>query len=165
MIDLYVLNGSNIGDRLQNLKQAIHLLSKLLGLPKRVSEVYETQAWGRENQQNFYNQAVCFTTDFKPEKLLEMIKETEQKIGGHHKERWAARIMDIDIIFYGDLIFKSERLQIPHKLMHLRNFVLYPLCEIAPDFIHPQFELSVQQLLKNSTDKLKVQKLRAVNEI
>lgn len=165
MAELYLLNGSNIGDRLQNLKLAINFLSEFFGLPKKVSEIYETQAWGRENQQNFYNQAICFSTNYTPKKLLETVKKIEKQIGGDHKERWAARIIDIDIIFLGDVIFKSDRLHIPHKLLHLRNFVLFPLCEIAPDFIHPQFELSIQQLLENSTDELLVQKLSTVNEI
>jgi len=123
MTDLYLLNGSNIGDRLQNLKLAIELLGEFFGTPKKISEVYETKAWGRENQPNFYNQAVLFSTDYKPELLLEIVKKIERQIGSNHKERWAARTIDIDIIFYGDLIFKSERLHIPHKLMHLRNFV------------------------------------------
>ncbi len=165
MADLYLLNGSNIGDRLQNLKLAISLLSDFFGLPKKVSEIYETQAWGRENLQNFYNQAVCFSTNYQPLELLEIVKKIEKQIGSEHEERWAARMIDIDIIFIDDLIFKSDRLHIPHKLMHLRNFVLYPLSEIAPDYIHPQFELSVQQLLKNSTDNLLVEKLTAANEI
>lgn len=165
MADLYLLNGSNIGDRLQNLKLAIELLGTFFETPKKVSEVYETKAWGNENQQNFYNQAVLFSTDYKPDLLLETVKKIERQIGSNHKERWAARTIDIDIIFYGDLIFKSERLHIPHKLMHLRNFVMYPLCEIAPNFVHPQFEISVKQLLENTTDKLQVQKLNTVNEV
>jgi len=165
MMDLYLLNGSNIGNRLQNLNRAVELLSEFWGAPKKISEVYETKAWGREDQPNFYNQAVHFLTPYKPETILDTVKNIEQQIGANHKERWAARTIDIDIIFYSDLIFKSERLQIPHKLMHLRNFVLYPLAEIAPDFVHPQFELNIQQLLQNSTDELKVQKLNAVNEI
>lgn len=165
MAELYLLNGSNMGNRLKNLKLAIKFLSRFFEIPKETSEVYETKAWGKENQQNFYNQAVLFTTDYKPELLLETVKKIERQIGSNHNERWAARTIDIDIIFYGDLIFKSESLQIPHKLMHLRNFVLYPLCEIAPNFVHPQFEISVQQLLKNTTDKLQVQKLNTVNEI
>jgi len=165
MADLYLLNGSNIGNRLQNLTVAIDYLSKLWGPPKNVSEIYETQAWGKEDQQNFYNQAVHFKCDYQPNEILKTVKMVEQQIGSNHKERWAARTIDIDIIFYGDLIYQSDRLHIPHKLMHLRNFVLYPLNEIAADFIHPQFEQSVQLLLENSTDELKVQKLSAINEI
>jgi len=165
MAHLYLLNGSNIGNRLQNLKVAIDCLSKLWGIPNGISEIYETQAWGKENQQNFYNQAVHFTCDYQPDEILKAIKNIEQQIGSNHKERWAARTIDIDIIFFGDLIYQSDSLHIPHKLMHLRNFVLYPLCEIAADFIHPQFEQSVQLLLENSTDELKVQKLSTVNEI
>jgi len=165
MANLYLLNGSNIGNRLQNLKVAIEYLSELWGSPKSVSDIYETQAWGKENQQNFYNQALHFTCDYQPDEILKAVKKIEQKIGRNHQERWAARTIDIDIIFYDDLIYQSDHLHIPHKLMHLRNFVLYPLCEIADDFIHPQFEQSVQLLLENSTDELKVQKLSAVNEI
>jgi len=158
MTNLYLLNGSNIGDRLNNLKKAQYLLNDEFGMASNVSEVYETQAWGKTNQPSFFNQALCYKTDLSPLHLLKVIKNIEKEIGGDHKERWAARIMDIDIIFYGGLIYKSKQLTIPHALMHLRNFVLVPLAEIEPNYVHPELQTSISNLLKNSMDKLKVKK-------
>lgn len=165
MPDLYLLNGCNIGDKTENLSNALIFLREVFNEPLAVSNIYETQPWGKENQANFYNQALKFETIMAPEQILKQVKLIEKKIGGDHIERWAARKMDIDIIFFGELIYKSESLCIPHKLMHLRNFVLHPLYEIAADKVHPQFELTVKELLENSTDELKVVKLEKLNEI
>lgn len=158
MKNLYLLNGSNIGNRANNLKKAKHLLNEIFGIAIKVSEIYETQAWGNIDQPNFFNQALKYETNLPPFELLKLIKDIEKKIGGDHKEKWAARMMDIDIIFYGDLVFESSQLAIPHHLMHLRNFVLMPLNEIAPSHIHPKLKVTVNQLLKSSKDKLKVTK-------
>lgn len=158
MTNFYLLNGSNIGDRLNNLKKAEYLLNDEFDKALKVSEIYETQAWGKTDQPNFFNQALCYQTSLAPLKLLNVVKNIEKEVGGEHKERWAARMMDIDIIFYGNLIYKDKLLTIPHALMHLRNFVLIPLNEIEPNHVHPKLQITVNQLLKNSMDKLKVKK-------
>jgi len=143
MADLYLLNGSNVGDRFQNLDRATELLSQMFGLLIAKSAIYETQAWGKETQRNFYNQAIHFKVDEEPENILKATKKIETTIGERHIERWSARKMDIDLIFYGDLIYQSDALHIPHRLMHL----------------------TIQQLLEHSNDDLKVQKLTTINEI
>lgn len=156
MKNLYLLNGSNIGNRSDNLKKAELMLNEVFGLAIKISEIYETQAWGKTNQPNFFNQALLYQSNLTPLQLLEAIKTIEKKIGGDHKERWAERLMDIDIIFYDDLVYESEQLTIPHPLMHLRNFVLKPLNEIAAEYEHPKLQATVNQLLETSKDKLKV---------
>jgi len=158
MTNLYLLNGSNIGNRADNLENARHFLDKAFGKALKVSAIYVTQAWGKTNQSDFFNQALLYQTNLAPLQLLKVIKEIEKKIGGDHKEKWAARVMDIDIIFYDDLIYESDELTIPHALMHLRNFVLMPLNEIAAKYQHPKLQVSVNQLLKKSMDILKVEK-------
>jgi len=158
MTNLYLLNGSNIGNRAGNLKKAACLLTEQFGKALNISEIYETQAWGITEQPNFFNQALYYQSNLAPLQLLKVIKRIEKEIGGRHKEKWTARVMDIDIIFYGNLIFESKQLTIPHALMHLRNFVLAPLNEIAPNFVHPKLNITVNQLLNNSTDTLKVKK-------
>jgi len=158
MTNLYLLNGSNIGNRLNNLKKAEYLLNDEFGKATKVSDIYETQAWGKTNQPNFFNQALCYQTSLAPLMLLRTIKNIEKEIGGDHKEKWTARVMDIDIIFYGNLIYEDKQLTIPHALMHLRNFVLIPLNEIEPNYVHPKLQITVNQLLNNSMDKLKVKK-------
>lgn len=158
MTDLYLLNGSNIGNRAYNLEKARHLLNEAFGEALKISNIYETHAWGKTNQANFFNQALQYQCNLAPLQLLKVIKEIEKKIGGDHKEKWAARLMDIDIIFYEELIFESDSLTIPHALMHLRNFVLIPLNEIAPKYVHPKLKITVSQILEKSMDKLKVEK-------
>jgi len=159
MINLYLLNGSNIGNRADNLKKAEHLLNREFGLALKVSNIYETQAWGNTNQPNFFNQALLYQSNLAPLHLLKTIKAIEKEIGGEHKEKWSARIIDIDIIFYGDALIESDELTIPHTFMHLRNFALAPLNEIAPKYIHPKLQVSVNEIFKNSMDKLKVEKI------
>lgn len=156
MKKLYLLNGANIGNRVDNLKKAELMLSEAFGKALKVSEIYETQAWGKTNQPNFFNQALIYQSNLAPLKLLKVVKTIEKKIGGEHKEKWAARKMDIDIIFYDDLVYESEQLTLPHALMHLRNFVLKPLNEIAAEYTHPKLKVSVSQLLAASKDKLNV---------
>lgn len=166
MAALYLLNGSNIGDRLNHLNTAIELLTKQFGDIVAQSAVYETQAWGKEDQLNFYNQALYFEFECdKPENLLTTVKAVEKEMGRINAEVWGERVIDIDIIFFGDLIYKSDSLRIPHRLMHLRNFVLAPLNEIAADFIHPQFENTVSEILANSTDELEVKKLNTEDAV
>ncbi len=158
-IDLYLLNGSNEGDRELQLQTALTLLEEHFGKVTNASKLYETQAWGKEDQQSFYNQALHFQTDLQAEEALNICQQVEHQLGRERHEKWGSRIIDIDILFYGNQIIKSDRLTVPHRLLHLRNFALVPLEEIAADFIHPQFEINISDLLKNSTDQLKVVKL------
>lgn len=159
MKTVFLLLGSNLGDRQKNISRAIELISKNVGQVLQQSSLYETAAWGKTDQPIFYNQAIKVATQLSPEKLLQAVKKNEQEIGRTVDEKWSARIIDIDIIFYGAELFHSNELVIPHPFMHERKFVLAPLNEIAPDFIHPVLQKSVHELLKKCIDSLEVKRI------
>lgn len=156
MNTVLLLLGSNLGDKCQNLSSASQLIAENIGKITRQSSIYETAAWGKTDQPIFYNQAIEISTILPPETLLSELKKIEQKTGRTQAEKWSARIIDIDIIFYENVIYQSETLTIPHAFMQERNFVLAPLNEIAPDFSHPILQQTVSELLKKSPDKLGV---------
>ena len=156
MKNVFLLLGSNLGDREKNLSRAIELIAEKTGEIAAFSGIYETAAWGKTDQPNFYNQAVEIETELSSEKLLAELKKTEAEIGRKNAEKWAARIIDIDIIFYGSEIYQSETLTIPHAFMQDRKFVLEPLSEIAPDFVHPILGQTVKELSKSCADNLDV---------
>lgn len=116
-----------------------------------------------ENTGDFINQALLITTNLTPHNLLKRLNALEQEMGREHKktgsEEYTSRTLDIDILLWGNSIVNDEELTIPHPRMHLRNFTLVPLNEIAPEFEHPGLELEISKLLEQSTDTLKVQKL------
>lgn len=153
---IYLHTGSNLGQKEQNLANARQLIYENIGLITAESELYETEAWGFSDQPSFVNQALEVTTTLSPEQLLHKILSIELKMGRVRNQKWEPRLIDIDIIFYGDHIIKTENLIIPHPHMHERNFVLVPLMEIAKDVIHPELKLSLKELYKNSKDPLKV---------
>lgn len=159
MKSVFLLLGSNLGNRESNLSRAVDSISQEAGEVLQQSFLYETAAWGKTDQPAFYNQAVEIETDLQPEKLLRTLKSIEQKTGRTSAEKWSARVIDIDIIFYGNEIYKSETLIIPHAFIQDRKFVLEPLNEIAADFLHPVLNLSVRELLARCADELKVTKL------
>lgn len=150
--------GSNIGNRIKFLKDALNKTEKAFGKPLATSSIYQTQAWGFSGQPDFLNMAAIYETSIKPEDVLKAIKNIEVETGRIHREHWHERELDIDIIFYDNQIIEKPDVHIPHPRMHERNFVLVPLNEICPDYIHPVFKVSVSQLLKQSTDKLIVEK-------
>ncbi|GLI53569.1 2-amino-4-hydroxy-6-hydroxymethyldihydropteridine diphosphokinase [Thermodesulfovibrio yellowstonii] len=148
MHKVYLLLGSNLGNRGKNIDNAINELKACGLIISKKSSLYNTSPWGYTEQPEFLNQALeCFTS-FEPLELLKEIKKIEKKMGREKTVRYGPRIIDIDIIFYDDLIFKSDELTIPHPLMHERDFVLKPLCEIASDFVHPELKISVRKLLE-----------------
>ncbi|HEY0262691.1 MAG TPA: 2-amino-4-hydroxy-6-hydroxymethyldihydropteridine diphosphokinase, partial [Chitinophagales bacterium] len=145
--------------REKNLSRAIELIAERVGTIIQQSFIYETAAWGKTNQPNFYNQAIEIETQLLPEKLLSAIKKIEIEMGRENVEKWSARIIDIDIIFYGNEIYESEILTIPHAFMQDRKFVLEPLNEIASNFVHPILKKTVGELLQQSTDDLPVMRI------
>ncbi len=146
---VYLLLGSNLGDREKNLAKAVEHLQELGIQIRKKSNIHNTSPWGYTEQPDFLNQAIECWTQLEPSELLRRIKEIERAIGREENFRYGPRIIDIDIIFYDNLILKTEQLSIPHPRMHEREFVLKPLSEIAPNFIHPELQLSVKRLLDN----------------
>ncbi len=153
---VYLMLGTNIGSRQANLQIATAQLAKLIGEIKERSAIYETGPWGVMDQPDFLNQAILIETELSPEKLLDALQGIEYEMGMRKKRKWGERLIDLDILFYNDQIIDNERLQIPHLLMTERRFVLTPLNDIAPDFVHPVFKKSIRQLLNSCQDPLKV---------
>ena len=142
----YISIGSNLGDREENCRQAIKLIEKNGIAVRKQSRMYETEPWGIKDQPKFINMAIEVETDKKPEEFLRVLKEIEKEIGRTETTKWGPRIIDLDILFYNDLILKTEDLEIPHPLLHERAFVLKPLCEIAPDKKHPVNGKTVKEM-------------------
>lgn len=158
-VTAYLLLGTNLGDREQFLIRALALLEKQIGTLVAVSSVYETEPWGTQGQSSYLNQAVAIQTILSPHDLLETILAVELQLGRVREGQWGDRTIDIDILYYGTVVVNVPKLEIPHPRLHLRNFALYPLSEIAPDFIHPVLSRTNRSLLENSTDILSVHKL------
>lgn len=155
----YLLLGSNLGNREQYLSNAIDAINKNAGSIYLKSSIYETEAWGKTDQPGFLNLAIAIETRLTPIQLLESVLHIEADLGRVRHEKWGARMIDIDIIFYEDQIVNEENvLIIPHPEMQNRKFVLEPLAEIAPDFIHPIIKRSILQMLKTLCDPLAVEK-------
>lgn len=155
----YLLLGTNLGDRAQNLNTAIAFIEKEVGEVFKKSSVYETAAWGKTDQPGFLNLAIGVKTDVAPLVLLNILLGIEKKMGRVRMERWGERLIDIDIIFYADKIVNDDQLTLPHPEMHKRRFVLEPLNEIAADFVHPILKEKVSSILSNLTDELTVEKI------
>lgn len=143
---IYLALGSNLGDRAANLRQAIHALSPEVAVCQE-SSVYLTPPWGYQDQPSFLNQVIAAHTDLEPLPLLQTLKVIETEMGRHKTFRYGPRLIDLDILFYGQRVIDIEGLQIPHPRLAERAFVLIPLHEIAPDLIHPVLQLSISDLL------------------
>ena len=155
----YIGFGSNIGDRLTHIQNAIHTLSKTEGvILQKISSVYKTDPVGYEAQAHFLNGVAAIQTDLPPLSLLHALKDIETAIGRKHRIRWGPREIDLDILIYGDLRLQTEKLVIPHPEMHLRRFVLVPLAEITPDLVHPVFQETIHALLERLEDDKSVLK-------
>lgn len=151
--------GSNLGDKSSNLKKAIELLSSNHIIYNfSVSSIYESEPVGYLNQPWFFNIAIAGYTDFEPEELLSKCKNIESAIGRLNREHWHEREIDIDIIFYNNIIIDNDMLTIPHKHLHNRLFVLIPVSQIAEQFVHPIFNKSIKDLLSECSDKSTVKK-------
>lgn len=145
----YLLLGSNKGDKISNIQQAATMLSCHSSIKILESSMfYETEPYKKMDTNWFVNAAVKIETTLTPVELLRVCQDIEAKLGRNRdeEERWKERIIDIDIIFYDNLIFKNEILEIPHYLVHKRAFALVPLMEIDPDVVHPVFNKTVSEL-------------------
>lgn len=149
MTTVYLGLGTNIGNRKENLTRAIEALSLALGPCTALSSFIETAPWGFDSENSFLNCAVAFETELAPQELLDTTESIERELGRTTKSTGGTyhdRIIDIDILLYGSVVIETPRLTIPHPLMHLRDFVLEPLAEIAPHAIHPTTGKSIGQI-------------------
>ena len=156
----YLLLGGNLGDRVANLVQAIALLSAQVGEVISVSALYETAAWGKTDQPAFLNQAVALQTNLTALEVLTKALAIEQELGRVRKDKWGERLIDIDLILFGDEIIDiPDKLQVPHPHMQNRRFVMEPLAEIAPDVVHPVLGQSMLSISQSLNDPLPVKRL------
>ena len=161
MVDLYLLTGSNLGNRLANLNRAYKMVNDQIGEILNCSSIYETQAWGFVHKNSFLNQALYLQTEIDVFQVLDKIQLIEKEFGRKRRGTgYEARIIDIDILFYNQSIITKEKLTVPHPLIQQRRFTLLPLAEIAPDLIHPILNNSIINLLNNCTDSLDVIKFQ-----
>lgn len=157
MATVYLSLGSNLGDRVQNLKEAIKRIERSDKISiKKISSVYETDPVGYENQPWFLNLVLQVDTSLAPCPLLEQLLSIEEQMGRKRGEKWGSRNIDVDVLFYDDLIVDSDDLTIPHPRMHERRFVLVPLAQIAPRLFHPFLKKNVRELLENGEDNSRV---------
>lgn len=159
MNEVYLLTGGNMGNRIHYLSGAKKEISNHCGPVLRSSSVYETEAWGKEDQEPFLNQVLCIQTNLSPEDLMTGIFRIEEGFGRKREERYGPRLIDIDILLYNDLVVDHPGLTIPHPRMQSRRFVLTPLAEIAPGKMHPVLKKSISTLLDECDDPLKVNKI------
>lgn len=161
MNEYTLLFGGNKGNVIDIFNKGLNLLlEEEIEIVKK-SSIYQTAAWGVENQPSFLNMAIVIKSNKTPEKMLITCQKIEKKCGRNRQEekRWGERSLDIDIIFCEQRIIDLPQLQIPHPLMHKRRFVLVPINDIVPRFNHPIMQLSVNQLLKGCKDDLPVVKV------
>ncbi len=146
MIGVYLLLGSNLGDRISYLRQARSLIGETVAKVIQASSVYETQSWGKTDEPDYLNQVLYLKTDLHPGLLLEKLLGIETIMGRKREVKWGSRIIDIDILFYGDQKINEPNLVVPHPELHNRMFTLAPLNEIAPNFVHPVFQKKISDL-------------------
>ncbi|MCB0402173.1 MAG: 2-amino-4-hydroxy-6-hydroxymethyldihydropteridine diphosphokinase [Flavobacteriales bacterium] len=153
--------GANLGDVELMLDQAVRQIGNRIGSTVLRSGRYVTKAWGVEDQPDYLNQVVAVSTTLTARQVLDACMAIEEEMGRIRMEgeKWGSRVIDLDILFYEDCRIDEPDLKIPHPYLHHRNFVLYPLHEILPDFIHPGLNKSIRELLTACSDSLEVKKI------
>lgn len=154
----YLLLGSNMGNSKAMLSKAINNIEKQIGCVTRQSDLYATAAWGNTSQPDFLNQVIIVKTELSALQTMQSILQIEKKMGRIRTVKNAPRIIDIDILFFNKEITDQKQLIIPHPQIQNRRFVLVPLNQLSPNFLHPLLNQSVHQLLIHCPDKLNVKK-------
>lgn len=157
----YLLTGSNLGNRIAYLQQAIQLIEQYCGNVMSVSSFYQTAAWGLTDQPDFYNQALLLHTTLEPAILMQTLLNIEAQIGRRRSIKMGPRIIDIDILLIDDKVINTPLLTVPHPYLAERRFALLPLAEIAPGAMHPVLQKPVAELLEACPDTLDVHKIYA----
>ncbi|MFO0718666.1 MAG: 2-amino-4-hydroxy-6-hydroxymethyldihydropteridine diphosphokinase [Candidatus Paceibacterota bacterium] len=145
---IYLALGTNIGDREKNIKEAVVLLQEKIE-DMKIAPLYESRPQGYSEQENFLNSVLVGQTDLPPQDLLLFVKNIEKKLGREERIRNGPREIDLDILFYDDLVLNTQNLVIPHPRIPERDFVLLPLVDLAESFIHPLLKISLKSLLNN----------------
>ncbi len=156
MDTLILIVGGNLGDRNQNLVDAYQNMEQIFGNVLMKSAIYETEAWGGKSTGKYLNQVLVFRVSQDEQTILENLQLIENAMGRTREIKWGDRSMDIDILFLSDKIINTPNLQIPHPYLQERRFVLKPLCDVLPNFIHPVFNKKVKELLQECPDKSEV---------
>lgn len=159
----YILLGSNIGDREDILSQAIEMMECRCCRVIASSHIYESEPWGFESDNIFLNQVVCIKTTLSPHDLLKELLSIEIQLGRdreHHCDTYVSRPIDLDILYYDDRIIADADLILPHPRLQFRRFVLVPICDIAPEYVHPLLRMSNEELLEGCEDMLMVKRYK-----
>ncbi|RRA95693.1 2-amino-4-hydroxy-6-hydroxymethyldihydropteridine diphosphokinase [Paenimyroides viscosum] len=156
--------GSNLGNKKENLQNAVNQIHSRIGFIAQASAIYETPSWGFDSFP-FYNMCLLIHTNLSPEKVLTEIKQVEKILGRTAKtsDNYEARTVDIDIVYFNDFVFDSNNLQIPHKELQNRQFVLMPLNDLIFDWKHPVLQKSTQELLLICEDESEIKKVDTIN--
>jgi len=154
---IFISTGSNLGDRRQNLLRAEALLEEAGCAIVQRSRIVESAPWGLEDQPAFLNRVLEIRSSLPPQDLLEVLLGIEEVMGRKRGRTWGARLIDLDLLLYGDRVIQSPSLALPHPRMQMRNFVLRPLAEIAPEVVHPVLKQTVLDLANTSSDSLWVE--------
>ena len=159
MMNVYLLLGSNLGDRQGYLKEAIAHIENEIAPVVKASAIYETQSWGKTDAPDYLNQVVELLADMDAHTVLQKILDIETRMGRMREEKWGSRIIDIDILFFNKELIRTEKLIVPHPRIPSRRFVLVPLTELSPGMKHPELGKTMSQLLKECPDTLDVKKI------
>ena len=156
---IFLLLGSNIGDKRRQLNIAQNLINIKIGKTVRKSAFYLTKPWGNKLQDDFYNQVLEIRYNSSGQKLLNQLQDIEFEMGRTRFEKWGPRTIDLDILYFGNKVINEKKLIVPHPEIPNRKFTLVPLVEIAPEFIHPVLLKSNRELLSKCTDTLEIKKV------
>lgn len=158
---VYLGIGANLGDRGENINEALELIREHIGPVTKTSSLYETEPWNFKSENDFLNMVAEVETKLEPSGLLGRILMIEAQIGRLRDEKkYSSRLIDIDILLYGEKTLETRSLIIPHPKLHERRFVLVPFNEIVPDLVHPKLGKTIKALLKGCSDKSRVKKFK-----